>query len=125
HLAGTAEVCPPAFPLGRPTAAELKADYAGIHARTLEWQDWARYHDVELAYENRVAKGGSTQTIPTHARIETIHQAAAVVGERWPERLERGRERLRGLRERYPQGGQPDRGARLVAPAPSGDVARL
>jgi len=125
HLAGTEEVFPHAFPLGRPTAAELKADYAGIHARTLEWQDWARYHDVELAYENRVAKGGSTQTIPTHARIETIHQAAAVVGERWPERLERGGERLRVMRERYPQVVDLDRVVRLVDPYSSVDFDLL
>jgi hypothetical protein len=116
HLAGTADAFPHAFPLGRPTAAALKADYADIHARTLAWQDWARSRGVELVYESRVAKGGSTQALPTHAMVESIDHAAELVAGEWPERLARGCERLTVMRERYPQVVDVDRVLRLVDP---------
>lgn len=114
HLVGAEDAFPHAFPLGRPAAAELRSDYAAVHARTIEWQDWARGHGVGLTYANRVAKGGSTQVLPTHARVESIDQAAAIVAGEWPERLERGRERLAVLRERYPHVGDVGRVLRLV-----------
>ncbi|GAA4422669.1 DUF2220 family protein [Georgenia halophila] len=114
HLADTDESFPHAFPLGRPTAAELKADYAAVHARTIEWQDWARSREVELVYVNRVAKGGSTQVLPTHVKVESIDHAAAIVAGEWPERLARSRERLAVMRERYPHVADVDRVLRLV-----------
>ncbi|MHC6176618.1 Wadjet anti-phage system protein JetD domain-containing protein [Glutamicibacter endophyticus] len=109
HLTGVSEVFPHAFPLGRPTTAELRADYATIHAGTLEWRDWARHHGVELVYENRVAKGGSTQVIPTHVKVPGIDRAAAIVGGDWPDRLARGRERFAVLGRRYPHVNAIDR----------------
>lgn len=114
HLVGTEEAFPHAFPLGRPSAAELRADYAAVHVRILEWQEWARGHDVELAYENRVAKGGSTQVIPTHARVESIDHAAAIAAGDWPDRLSRGRERLAVIRDRYPHVADANRVIRFV-----------
>lgn len=114
HLTGVSEVFPHAFPLGRPTAAELKADYASFHARTLEWRNWACHHGVELVHENRVAKGGSIQVIPTRAKVTSIDQAATIVGGDWPDRLARGRERLAALSERYAHVGEADRVLRLL-----------
>lgn len=114
HLVGEEVSFPHAFPLGRPAAADLRADYAAVHAQTVAWQDWARSRGVVLDYENRVAKGGTTQSIPTHAWVESIDHAAAIVAGDWSERLDRGRERLTVLREKYPLLGEAGRTIRLV-----------
>ncbi|SNS54508.1 hypothetical protein SAMN06309944_0730 [Micrococcales bacterium KH10] len=93
---------PHSFPLGRPSASDLRADYATVHAQTVVWQDWARSRGVELTYETRLAKGGTKQSVPTHIHIDSTDRAAAIVGETWPDRLARSRERLVILREHFP-----------------------
>lgn len=103
HLAGDEGAFAHEFPLGRPTAGELRADYATVHTQTVAWQDWARDMAIALNYETRLAKGGSRQSIPTHVRVESIDQAATIVAGEWPERLRRARERLVVLNERYPR----------------------
>ncbi|HET9871906.1 MAG TPA: Wadjet anti-phage system protein JetD domain-containing protein [Propionibacteriaceae bacterium] len=103
HLSGDETAFPHVFPLGRPSAGDLRADYASVHARTVEWQDWAKSNHVELGYENRAAKGGTRQTVPTHARVESIDHAAGIVGGDWSERLDRGRKRLAPLGARCPR----------------------
>lgn len=105
---------PHAFPLGRPSSADLRGGYASLHQLTVQWQDWARSHQVGLAYETRMAAGGTRQSLPTHARIESIDHAAAIVGECWPERLSRSRERLTTLQSAYPELDDPARLLRLV-----------
>ncbi|WP_284752165.1 Wadjet anti-phage system protein JetD domain-containing protein [Arthrobacter sp. efr-133-R2A-120] len=102
HLTGDEVAFPHAFALGRPATSELRADYSAVHAQTVHWQDWARAHDVVLDYENRIAKGGTTQSLPTHARVASIDHAAAIASGDWPERLARARLRLGVLRDRYP-----------------------
>lgn len=114
HIAGTGEAFPHAFPLGRPTAADLNADYAAFYARTVEWQDWAKTHEVALTYETRLAKGGTRQTVPTHVTISNIDQAAAIVTGEWPARLAQGRHRLAVLHERYPHVEDRARTLRLI-----------
>lgn len=113
HLTDAAAF-PHAFPLGRPTAADLKDDYAAFYARTVEWQDWAKTHDLTLDYETRIAKGGTRQTVPTHITVPSIDQAAAVVAGEWPERLTRARHRLTVLTDRYPHIEDPARVIRLI-----------
>lgn len=110
------EAFPHAFPLGKPTAAQLRTGYAAVHAWTVELQGWARRHDVALVYDTRVATGGTRQSVPTHVRIDDIDQAAAVVGGPWPQRLERGRNRLGELTQSYPV---LDEASRLVRMADS------
>jgi hypothetical protein len=102
ELAGDESAFPHAFPLGRPSKDALLKDYSSILAQTVAWQDWARTHPVTLDYENRLAQGRSVQPVPTHLRIESIDDAAAVVGDGWPERLARSRARREVLRARYP-----------------------
>jgi hypothetical protein len=114
HIVGTQEAFPHAFPLGRPTAADLNADYAAFYTRTVEWQDWAKTHDLTLAYETRIAKGGTRQTVPTHVTVNTIDQAAAIVAGEWPNRLTRARHRLSVITERYPHVTDPARALRLI-----------
>ncbi|GAB2736094.1 Wadjet anti-phage system protein JetD domain-containing protein [Arthrobacter bambusae] len=102
HLAGDEVAFPHAFALGRPATSELRADYSAVHARTVQWQDWAKAQGVVLDYENRTAKGGTTQSLPTHARVTSIDHAAAIAAGDWPDRLTRARLRLGVLRDRYP-----------------------
>ena len=113
-LAGNEAGFPYAFPLGRPAAADLRGDYTAVHALTLQWQDWARDHLVELEYETRVATGGTRQTVPTHARVDSIDHAASIVGDGWPDRLARGRNRLSVLIDSFPRLGDASRLVRLV-----------
>lgn len=116
HLVGDQAAFPYSFPLGRPSVAELRADYAKIHVQTVALQDWGRSHGVDLTYETRIAKGSTRQPVPTHVRVDSMDRAAAIVGEPWPGRLERGRMRLGVLRERYPQVIDVSRTIRLIDP---------
>nr|WP_242681560.1 Wadjet anti-phage system protein JetD domain-containing protein [Tessaracoccus sp. SD287] len=102
NLAGVEPAFPRDFPLGRPSASELRQGYSAVHALTVEWQEWARTNDVALTYATRLATGGTRQTVPTHARLESIDHAASVIGGDWPVRLARGRARLDVLRAGYP-----------------------
>ena len=113
-LVGGDAAFPHAFPLGRAGAAALHDDYATIHSWTIDLQDWSRRREVQLDYENRKAKGGTVQAVPTHARIRSIDHAAAIVAGDWPARLERTRARLVILRERYPDVVDIGRTLRLV-----------
>lgn len=92
---------PHRFPLGRPATSDLKSDYAAVHALTTQWQDWARGHQVELAYTTRVARGRTRQDVPTHALVTSVDHAAAIVAQGWGDRLARGRARLAVLADRY------------------------
>lgn len=114
HLVGDEVAFPHAFPLGRPTASQLRTDYKAVHAQTVEWQDWGRAHDAALDYQTRAAKGGTTQSVPTHARVDSIDHAAAIVAGDWPERLTRARQRLVVLCELYPLASNVGRTLRLV-----------
>ena len=103
HLTGDEAVFPHAFPLGKPPPEQLCSHYPLVHQQIIAWQDWAREHQVALAYTVRLAAGGTRQHIPTHVTVPDIETAAAIVGDGWPERLERGRQRLALLAARYPQ----------------------
>lgn len=124
-LAGEEAGFPYAFPLGRPAAADLRGDYAAVLSLTVRWQDWARDHGVELAYETRVAAGGTRQTVPTHVRVDSISHAAAIVGAGWPDRLARGRDRLTVLTDNYPSLQDASRLVRLVDSYSTVDFALL
>lgn len=115
-LAGVETAFPHAFSLGRPTATELRQSYSAVHAWTVQWQEWARANDVVLDYETRIATGGTRQTVPTHARIESLARAVAVAGGDWPERLARSRARLGVLLARDPGVSDAARLLRMVDP---------
>ncbi|MFC9935469.1 Wadjet anti-phage system protein JetD domain-containing protein [Glutamicibacter sp. NPDC127525] len=124
-LSGVDQAFPHRFPLGRPTATELRQDYATIHAKTVDLQDWARIHAITLEYANRAARGGTTQAVPTHARIDSIDHAAAVVAGEWPARLVRGHERLDVVRSRFPQVSDVGRIIRMIDDYSDVDFALL
>lgn len=102
ELAGDEAAFPHSFGLGQVESSLLRSDYAGVHAWAITWHEWARQHQVHLATETRMAMGGTRQAIPTSVRIDTIDRAAAIVGAPWPERLDRGRQRLAVLAWRMP-----------------------
>jgi len=101
-LAGVEAAFPHDFPLGRPSADQLRHDYSSVHALTVEWQRWSAQHGVELTYTNRLSAGGTRQLVPTHVRVDSIDRAAAIVGDGWPARLARGRRRFQVLVNGYP-----------------------
>lgn len=113
-LVGVEPAFPRDFPLGRPTAIELRQGYSAVHEMTVQWQEWAGANDVVLAYTTRIATGGTRQTVPTHARIQSIDHAAAVVGGDWPVKLGRSRARLDVLRSSHPDLGDAARLLRMV-----------
>lgn len=92
---------PHAFPLGKPTKADLDSNYGTFHRRIVEWQDWAKAHQVTLAYSNRAVLG-TTQPIPTHVTISDIDSAAAIAAGEWPHRIARATARHDRLRGRLP-----------------------
>lgn len=114
HLAGAEPAFPHAFPVGQPTATQLRADYTGVHAETVRLQDWTRTNVATLQYANRKAMGGTRQSVPSHVLIDSIDDAAAVAGDPWPQRLERGRRRLEPLRAYHPDPSSLGRSLRLV-----------
>ncbi len=107
---GAQRTFPHAFPLGRAASADLRADYAAVHALTVTWQGWAKAHGAELTYTSRIAKGGTRQVVPTHVLVTSVDQAAAIVGSGWQERLARGRDRLAVLLDRSRTLNQADAG---------------
>ena len=113
-LAGQAAAFPHTFALGRPAAAELRTGYQKVHAATVALQQWARGAGVELAYETRLAAGGTRQTVPTHVTVHTLTQAALIAGGDWPARLLRGRARRAVLAGNYPQLVDLGRALRMV-----------
>lgn len=113
-VAGVDALFPRAFSLGRPSAAELRSNYARVHALTVQWQDWAADRGLRLTYETRLAAGGTRQEVPTHLHIDSLDQAAAVVGGPWPGRLARARARRDVLTARYPTVVDPARLIRMV-----------
>lgn len=114
HLVGAEPAFPHAFPVGRPSAAQLRTDYAGVLTETVALQDWARGRGATLRYANRKATGGTHQTVPSHVQIESIDHAAAIAGEPWPQRLDRGRRRLQELRTYHRDPLDLSRAVRLV-----------
>lgn len=99
---GEESAFPHEFPLGRPSRDELLTQYASVLRQTMVWRDWAQMNPASLTHENRAAQGRSVQQVPTHLRIESLDDAAGIVGDGWPERIERNRERCHTLRALHP-----------------------
>jgi hypothetical protein len=113
-LAGGEVGFPHDFPLGKVSTTDMRGGYRAVYTLTVEWQDWARQHGVEVAYEPRVATGGTRQMVPTRVRVDSVDRAAAIAGDGWPDRLARGRDRLSVLSDSYPGLLDPSRLIRLI-----------
>lgn len=94
------------FPLGRQKSADMAAGFQGIVDELHDWRDWASFNGVELLQGTRRISGVVHQ-IHTHIRVATLDDAAAVVGDGWPERLERGRKRAGVLLDSFPHQPRP------------------
>jgi hypothetical protein len=110
-----ASTWPRRFPLGAITRSELEANFEGVAKRVQRWYQWIRAHrdagiDIDLETTTRRVSG-TNQTIPTHTTVGTIDSAARIVGDGWPARLARHRDRCDALRRHFPD-------------LPDGEVAR-
>ena len=100
-VAGDHSSFPHSFPIGAPDAAKLKTNYAAVYELTVIWREWAADNHVKLTVASRKAQGGTTQQVPTHVEVQSIEQAAAIVGGPWLARINRGRKRLALLNEEF------------------------
>lgn len=101
ECASSSDTWPWRFPLGRPSTADLNSSFAEVQSWAFEIRDWASRGGLPLADEIRRAHG-TNQVIPTHVTINSADTAAVILGNKWPERLARGRARAAHLTARFP-----------------------
>lgn len=94
------------FLVGSVTQSQLEADFAGYQRQAMAWRDWASAHELDLRTALRRVHG-SIQSIPTHLRIPDLDTAARLLGDDWPGRIGRARERLAELRRSFPAVADP------------------
>jgi hypothetical protein len=97
---------PHAFPLGRPSQADLEASFPAAAAQATGWREWAANRGVRLQTTERRVHG-TAQALPTHLVIDSIDQAANLLAGPWPDRFIRGRARSAVLADRFPHLQQP------------------
>lgn len=83
------------------TQAQLEADFAGYQRQALTWRDWAAARELDLKVALRRVHG-SIHSVPTHLRIPDLDTAVRLLGDEWPQRIRRARERLAELRRTFP-----------------------
>lgn len=94
---------PHKFPtgLGSVPQDDLQTRWADIHQPAVHaWRDWAAEHGLRVIDKPR--RVWTTLDLPTHIEVESIDQAAQLAAGEWPNRLNRARQRLHILRERFP-----------------------
>ncbi|WP_211876883.1 DUF3322 and DUF2220 domain-containing protein [Pseudarthrobacter albicanus] len=100
-VASGSDTWPCRVPVGRPSTADLNGHFAAVQSWAFEIKDWAARGGLPLADETRRAHG-TNQLLPTHVTIASADAAAALLGNKWPERLARGRARAAHLGARFP-----------------------
>lgn len=103
HLTREELVFPHSFSLGTVDVKSLREDYATVYNLTRQWQKWADDNGAELTFITKLAQGRTRQQVPKSIQVDSIEQAAKIVGSNWTQRLERGNLRLKALLTRYPQ----------------------
>ncbi|MDN4161074.1 DUF3322 and DUF2220 domain-containing protein [Nocardioides abyssi] len=94
---------PHKFPtgLGSVPQDDLQTRWADTHQPAVHaWRDWAADHGLRVIDKPR--RVWTTLDLPTHIEVESIDQAAQLAAGEWPNRLNRARQRLHILRERFP-----------------------
>lgn len=108
-IAGTAVSWPHRFAIAAPKKAQLEAGWTNTYQPLVrQWRDWAKTQPVALHTEARRVHT-TIQDIPAHLEVAALSSAAQVVGEEWTLRLDRARERLAVLVERFPTAGGLER----------------
>jgi hypothetical protein len=124
NLQGTGADWPVQASLGRPTAAQLSGAFPAVQQWALDWQDFARDHDLELQWSVR-RSGSSTQRLPTHLSVPDVDTAARLRGDPWPATLATGRARLQVLAQQFGAHPAPEQVVRAVAGYSSVDFELL
>lgn len=85
-----------AFRLGSSglTGARLAAEWSEVHRAAMAWEDWARAAGEGVGLRRRTVSVFRTpHQLPASLEVVSIDVAARIVGEGWPDRLARARER--------------------------------
>ncbi len=88
---------PHTFPLSAPAKDELERNFERYRTDILTLRAWAARHGLVLTDASRRVLGTS-QPVPTHVTVNSVDDAARLVGPDWSARLTRGRARLAALR---------------------------
>jgi hypothetical protein len=97
---------PHRFSLSAASSRAIGADFSAVVRVIADWRAWARGFDVELVDRGRRI-GVVAHSIPSHLVVPSIDEAARICGGEWQSRLERGRDRLAELRQRFPELAEP------------------
>lgn len=101
-----ARAWPHAFSLGTLPTAVIEADL-GLLSLTATWREWGREHSVEVVLRARRVHG-SEQQLPSHVRVDSLEQAAALLdltrarSRPWGRFLREAAARAGVLASRYP-----------------------
>jgi hypothetical protein len=93
---------PHRFSLSVASSEAIGADFAAVVRGVDDWRAWARRFDVALVDRGRRV-GSVAHSIPSYVIVPSVDEAAVICGGEWPTRLQRGRERLVELRQRFPE----------------------
>jgi hypothetical protein len=88
-------------PLGAPPKTVLEADFKVARAWARTWEEWSADRQLAMDWNTRTVLGTS-QPMPGHLEVPDIDTAARICGHGWPERVARGRDRLRLARTGFP-----------------------
>ncbi|HYU86072.1 MAG TPA: Wadjet anti-phage system protein JetD domain-containing protein [Kribbellaceae bacterium] len=113
----------PRFELGtsQVKGARLKEVWAGLHLDTLDWRDWVSAAGEGVVFVPRqVGYDRAVQEIPAAVLVDTIDDAARLLGADWVTRLARARDRRTTLATEFPALAEP--AAMLRATDAYGDV---
>lgn len=113
-VAGTSVSWPHRFAIGAPRKLQLEEDWNSTYQPLIRhWRDWAKTMPVTLHTEPRRVHT-TVQDIPTHIEVAALSTAAQIVGGDWPRRIDRARERLALIVQRFPAAGGLDRVLKTV-----------
>jgi hypothetical protein len=113
-VAGTAVSWPHRFVIGTPKKTQLESDWTSTYQPLVrQWRDWAKTQPVILHTESRRVHT-TIQDIPAHVEITELSAAAQVAGGEWAHRLDRARNRLLRLTQRFPAAANLNRGLKSV-----------
>lgn len=105
---------PHALPLGRPSSADLGADFGSFLRLVLDWRAWAGKHPVNLREQSRRVSG-TAHLIPSHLELATLDDAAHVAGAGWPTLIATASRRAAHIRDTHPAAHDPVRALRSAA----------
>lgn len=110
---GHGSAWPHQFTTGARASGAIARDFASTIENVAAWRDWATLNGLQIReQERRIDRVG--HSIPSHVLVPDIDAAAAVAGTEWQDRIERGRQRIVEIVQRFPQVEDP---ARVLAAA--------